>query len=59
MSTTVMAAMAFGFTDFSRRLSARMNELATESGQDNFLMPLGLFLVVDKDTAEMQRPMSW
>jgi len=54
-----MAAMAFGFTDFSRRLSARMNELATESGQDNFLMPLGLFLVVDKDTAEMQRPMSW
>jgi hypothetical protein len=45
-----MAACAISpFAEFPRRLLARMTELSQESGQDEFLMPVGLFLVVDKE----------
>lgn len=37
------------FSEFPRRLSDRMAELSQEFGQTEFLMPVGLFLVVDKD----------
>jgi hypothetical protein len=37
------------FAEFPRRLSARMTELSQESGEREFLMPVGLVLVVDKE----------
>lgn len=44
-----MAAAAISpFAEFPRRLLARMTELSHEFHQNEFLMPVGLFLVVDK-----------
>jgi hypothetical protein len=45
-----MAAAAISpFAEFPRRLRARMTELAREFSENEFFMPVGLFLVLDKN----------
>src|SRR5712692_5387445 len=36
-------------SEFKQRLHLQMKELASESGESRFLMPVGLFPVIDKD----------
>src|SRR5712692_1246309 len=36
-------------SEFKQRLHLQMKELASESGESSFLMPVGLFPVIDKD----------
>lgn len=45
----IACAIPSPFPEFPRQLAGRMEMLAKESGQEEFFLPVGLFLVVDKE----------
>ena len=49
MGATLACAGAFSFGEFREMLLLRMKQLSTENGEQRLSLPVGLFLVIDKN----------